>query len=432
MNHQQLKERALCIAKPAQHFQLIIEESGMESLFIWGDERESIKVQLNQDGHITSYFVSKDSYEVPANEEISQEERRRLADQFLLAHYPNALADFTFYKSGMLEDIEEFRYGQLVMDLPLANAGIVVGLDKAGNLVELMDMGKLPIPEIPTKLVDKDILHENAKAHICMRLVVAKIAEQPRLVYELDDIYPIYQADMLEPTIDQPICNIRYETLPLFASKPNLSLEEVLGLGNMQVVDEKVYNNVKRIVWGENKAGDLYERTVHARVDMHTGQLIGMTWFKERQGNLQLSYEEALQRAIDFLQLVVPELYPYLQLEIDERDSYLTFRFRLMKTQNIKTHYWVTVKINCSTGDVESYHGQHVDMEKLRQVPDMPAISAQQAKEIFLAHLAFRLEWDMGNEIGSSKLMYYGYDKETGKRLGYVDALSGAVITYRD
>ncbi|MEC1177899.1 DUF4901 domain-containing protein [Metasolibacillus meyeri] len=437
MNHQQLKERALCIAKPPQHFQLIFEEinaqSREESLFIWGEKQESIKVQLDYDGTITSYVISKESYEVPVDKEISQEERRKLADQFFLQYYPKASADLTFYKSKLMDEIEEFCYGQLVMDLPLANAGIFITLDKAGNLVGLMNMGKLQIPEIPKKLVDKNALYDNAKKHLRMRLAIAEIAGQLRLIYELDDVYPIYQADILEPLIYEHRCNRHYDVLPPLRANSSKSLEEILGIGSeMQVVDEITYNNVKRLVWAEKKAEELYEDSVHARIDMNTGQLIGMSWFKERQGNLQLNDKEALQKAIAFLQLVAPEMYPYLQVEVAENEQSPGFMFRLIHEQNIKTSYRKVVTINRSTGDVESYHGGRIDMEKLHQIPSVPAISAQQAKEIFLAHLDFRLGWGMGNEIGSSILMYDCYDKKTDKRLGYIDALDGTVITFQD
>ncbi|WP_042477304.1 YcdB/YcdC domain-containing protein [Bacillus ndiopicus] len=437
MNHHQLKERALAIAKPSKSFQIMFEEinaqPGEESLFIWGDNQESIKVQLDYDGTLKSYFISKESYEVPVDKEISQEERYKLAEQFLLQYYPNALADFTFYKVEPIDEIEQFHYGQLVMDLPLANAGIIIGLDKAGNLVELMHMGKLSEPEIPKKLVGKKALYENAKKHIRMRLAIAEIAGQLRLIYELDDVYPVYQADILEPVINEQRCNIHYEILPSLGANFSRSLEDIIGVSSgMQIIDEITSNNVKRIVWAEKKGEDLYEDTVHARIDMNTGQLLSMTWFKERQGNLQLNEKEALQNAVTFLQHAAPEMYPYLQLEVDKNRQYPRFMFRLIKAQNIKTHFMVSVTINCSTGDVESFHGRPIDMEQFEHVPSVPAISAQQAKNIFLAHLDFRLEWGMGNAIGSSVLRYDCYDKKTGKVLGYIDALDGTVITFQD
>ncbi|WP_107840832.1 YcdB/YcdC domain-containing protein [Metasolibacillus meyeri] len=437
MNHLQLKERALCIAKPPQHFQLIFEEingqPGEESLFVWEDNQESIEVQLDYDGIITRYAISKESYEVPVDKEISQEERRKLADQFLLQYYPKASADLTFYKSKLMDEIEEFCYGQLVMDLPLANAGIFLTLDKAGNLVGLMNMGKLQVPEIPKKLVDKNALYDNAKKHLRMRLAIAEIAGQLRLIYELDDVYPIYQADILEPVIYEHRCNRHYDVLPPLRANSSKSLEEILGIGSeMQVIDESRYNNVKRIVWAEGKEEGLYEDTVHARTDTNTGQLLAMRWFKERQGNLQLNDEEALQKAIAFLQLVAPEMYPYLQLEIEERVQSPRFIFRLITAQNIKTHFRVAVAINYSTGDVESYHSGRIDMSKLHQMPIIPTISAQQAREIFLEHIDFRLAWRMGNEMGSSVLMYDCYDQKTGQELGYIDALDGTVITFQD
>lgn len=437
MNHQQLKERALCIAKPPQHFQLIFEEinaqPGEESLFVWEGDQESIEVQLDYNGTITSYAVSKESFGVPRDKEISLEERRKLADQFLLQYYPDALADFTFYKSKLIDEVEEFCYGQLVMNLPLANAGIFITLDKAGNLVGLMNMGKLQISEIPKKIVDKNALYDNAKKHLRMRLAITEIAGQLHLIYELDDVYPVYQANILEPVIYEYKRKTHYEVLPPLRITSNKSLEEILGIGSeLQVIDESVYNNVKRIVWAEEQEEGLYEETVHVRIDINTGQLLGMRWFKERQGNLHINDEEALQKAVAFLQLAAPEMYPYLQLEVEEKVQSPRFIFRLITAQNIKTHFRVAIMINYSTGDVESYHSGRIHMEALQQMPSIPAISAQQAKEIFLAHLDFRLAWRMGNEMGSSVLMYDCYDKKTGQELGYIDALDGTVITFRD
>ncbi|WP_342471740.1 YcdB/YcdC domain-containing protein [Metasolibacillus sp. FSL H7-0170] len=437
MNHQQLKERALCIAKPPKNFQLMFEEvdaqPGGESLFIWGDDQETIKVQLDDAGTITSYFISKEGYKVSVGDEISLEERRQRAEQFLLKYYPNALTDFIFYKVESIDDIEQFYYGQLVMDLPLANAGIMVGLDKAGNLIELMYMGKLPEPKIPHKLVDTTALYENAKRHIRMRLVIAKIAGQLRLIYELDNVYPVYQADILEPVINEQRSTIRYRALPPLVATTTSSLEEILGINSeMQIINATIYNNVKRIVWAKEKVAGLYEDNVHARIDMNTGRLLNITNFKAYQGDLQLSDEEALQKASAFLQLAVPEIYPYLQLEIDENRQPAQFTFRIRTVQNINTHFMVTVIVNYSTGDVESFHCGRIDLEQLQQVSSIPVISAQQAKDIFLAHLDFRLAWGMGNEMGSSILWYDYYDKITGNRLGYIDAIDGTVITFQD
>ena len=179
-------------------------------MFSWTNEEqdEGITINLDLAGNLTSLSIDKND-EHPDTIPLNLDERKERAEQFLLSHYPNALNDLTFYKSKKLTRVQRFYYEQIVMDLPLENAGCFIDIDPMGNIVEFTYNGVKQIPEIPTMLISKEKLIEHVLNRVDFQLMITKlytgihnVAEDGlHLVYDLEPFFMEYKADVMKPTL---------------------------------------------------------------------------------------------------------------------------------------------------------------------------------------------------------------------------------------
>lgn len=469
-----MRQRALSMIQLPNHFKPFLEdyfegENGDgEVMFSWTDEEqdEGITIKLDNSGNLTSLSInSKDnnSEVVPLN----VEEKRDRVEQFLLSHYPEALKDLTFYNIKKLTRTDRFYYEQIVMDLPLGNAGCYIDINWLGDIVEFTYYGVKPIPDIPSTLISKEALMEHVQNTLDLELGIDKLysgtynVEEKgfHLVYEIDSFYQ-YKADALQPTLtiihdeDEPE---RYISLPTFSNKleiNDLSNEETIGiLDGMEIIREVDMGEEMGIVWRdrdwENEETDLSidsffrrqtEDTVKAFISKKSAKVRSFMWFKERSGNLQLSREACYQKAIIFLQNKVSEYYQYLQFVVadheEEDDTALNevFRFHMHNGQSIPIHNFVVVNVNRTTGLVDSFSGPNFEVEELKRLPAKPIISKKEASEIFFNHVDFELAWNKNydDETESYTLVYQACDRQTRKPIRYIDAITGVAISYKE
>ncbi|MBM7604846.1 hypothetical protein JOC75_002850 [Metabacillus crassostreae] len=478
MEKEELKKRALSMVEIPSDFQAIIEEYAEgengegEALFVWIKEEsnEGITINLDLDGHLNSLTIDlndKASNEIPLN----IEERRERAEHFFLSHYPDALEELTFFDMKKMNHTYRFYYERIVMDLPLESAGCFIDVDPVGKIVGFSYKAVKQIPEIPKTLISTEKLVEHVQNSLDFQLTIKNLytiiynVEEDgfRLVYEPEDSFMKFKADVLTPTLsiihDEDVTET-FVPLPPPSntdSQKDLTITEVVGVTEeMDIIREVDMGEETGIVWRdrnwemeeEDLSMDGYfkrqtEDTVKAFISKETGKVRSFTWFNERSGNLQLSYEECYQKAINFLQMIIPDYHKYLQLivrdneEAEEEDTRTkaVFTFRMNNTDGIPVQSEiVVVAVNNKTGHIDHYSGPSFDMEKLSQIPTKSAISKKEAREIFLNHLDFELEWetDYDVDIESYILVYQACDRYSRTPIRYIDALTGEVILARD
>lgn len=478
MDKDELRKRALSVTTIPNHFHPFIEEyfegenGEGEAMFSWTNKKEDEGISINFDlaGNLTR--LSIDLHDKHTDKiSLNAEERKKQAEQFLLTYYPNALEELTFYEMKILDNAYRFHYELLVMDMPLMSSGALIDVDPAGNIVQFSYEAAEQIPEIPTTLISKEKLIEQVKQKLNFDLIISNLyssihsvtEDGLRLVYEPEPSFMNYKASEFIPTLSiiHDDDDISETYIPLAPPKhgaiqKDLSVNELIGITEqMEIIREVDMGEETGIVWRDRNwkmaEQDLSidgffkrqtEDTVKAFVSKETGKVRSFMWFIERRGNLNLSREECLQKALEFLQMSFPYYHQYLQLieretedEMDEATKKEVFTFNLHNGHGVKILLeLVIVAVNRETGQIDHYSGPSFDPKQLSKVPTEPEISSKQAKEIFLKHLDFELAWhrDYDVETDSHILVYQACDLYSRTPIRYIDAMTGAVITAED
>ncbi|MFC0475008.1 YcdB/YcdC domain-containing protein [Robertmurraya beringensis] len=477
MNREELRKRALSLVSIPADFKPIIEEYAEgengegEAIFSWANEEKDKGITINLDlvGNLTSLSIDMDDGRDPNPVPLEVEERKERAEQFFLSHYPDALSDLTFYEIKKLDQAFRFNYERIIMNLPLKSAGCFIDVDQVGNIIKFSYKVAGHIPEIPTILISKEKLIEHEQNRLDFQQTITNLytiihdveEDDLRLVYEPEPSFMKYRADILTPTLsiihDEDVPETYVPLPPSNTTKQkDLSIKEVIGIREgMEIIREVDMGGETGIVWRdrnwEMKDQDLSidgffkrhsEDTVKAFISKKTGKVRSFMWFNERSGDLKLTHEECLQKATDFLQMILPDYHKYLQLivrenedEVDDTRKNEAFSFRIHNGNGIPVQLEIViVAVNRETGQIDHYSGPSFDMEQLSQIPTEPAISKKEARKIFFSHLDFELAWnkDYDEETESHILVYQACDRFTRTPIRYIDAMTGAVITAKD
>jgi len=469
LRKEQLKERASSLVEIPAHYQLVIEEyhEDGEAIFSWTDQQqeEGVSVTLDLTGNLTSLSIERNkTYKITSI--LDRSELKEQAEKFLSSHYPDALQALTHSQTEQLTDGYRFTYEQLVMDLPLAHAGCFIDVEPGGEIVKFHYYGIQPKPIIPEVLIEKEKLIEHVQSRLDLQLTITNLnsaiynveEDGLRLVYDVE-LFMNYKAGVAEPTLsiiheeDSPE---EYVSLPSLITevRRNLSAEEIIGITEEMGVIRKVdLGEETGIVWRdldwrmEEKDLSLSsflqhhnEDTVKAFLSNETGKVRSFMWFKERSGDLLLSRDECYQKAIDFLQMLIPNEYQYLHLivrdddELDNPKGKEVFTFQVQNSQGIRIYLEIViVAVNRQTGQIDHYSGPSFDFEQLHHIPSEPVITKEEAHDTFLKSLDFELAWhkNFDEKEDGYTLVYQDCDRHTRKSIRYIDAITGAVITTR-
>lgn len=463
----QLKKRAVSLIEIPPNYQVKIEDYAEDgAMFAWINEGEDkgITIQLDQEGNLISLRMDAED-SLMEDEHLELEKRRDRAEQFLREHYAQALEMFTLFKTSQIRDrICRFEYKQLVMDLPLSSTGCMIDVAADGTIVNFSYKEPSKMPEIPQSMIEKSILIEHVRSRVSVDLSIVKLYKsiydvkenEARLVYVIEPHFMKYKAEAATPILAIDDVEEEKETLrPLIApimatEKP--SIEEVIGITDeMEVLREVDMGSEKGIVWRERgwqgKEQDLsiqgfFERqtseTVKAIVSAKTGRLRSFIWFKEREGNFQLGEQECLQKALDLLALLIPNPHQHLKQIVHEgdegTDEKCSFHFQFTNKNGVPVFSEViSVAVNRKTGLIDLYNGPGIEIEEINQISAEPVISKEEAKEIFLNHLDFKLSWDQDyDEKGHPDyLVYEACDRDSLTSIRFIDAMTGTVICSR-
>ncbi|WP_373893172.1 YcdB/YcdC domain-containing protein [Virgibacillus sp. CBA3643] len=477
MLKEELKKRARSIVQIPSHYQPIIEdyiegENGEGvAMFAWTNEArdEGITINLDLSGNLTHLSIdhSDENAEVIT---LHMEEKRERAEQFLLRHYPNALKYLTYDKAKTLTHADRFYYEQIVMDLPLENAGCHIDIDNKGDIVEFTYKGVKQIPDTPTRLISKEKLIEDVRNRLNLQLEITNlntaihdvVEDGLRLVYEPEQFLMKYKADVMQPMLT--IMHDEEDSQTFVSLTPpssrtvhkDLSIEDIIGVTEkLEIIREVDMEEETGIVWRdrdwEMKDNDLSiddffkkhsEDTVKAFISKKTGKVRSFMWFHERSGDLRLSREACYQKAISFLQMLGANYYQHLQMivqenEKEEDDTSMneSFTFQMHNGHGIPIPLeFIMVVVNRQTGQIDHHSGPGFDMEQLSQIPVEPTISEKEASDIFINHLDFELVWDKNYDstTESYNLVYQACDRHTRTPIRYIDAITGVVISNKD
>lgn len=473
----QLKEHAKTVIHIPSHFRAAIEEyverenGEGEAMYSWTDEQQEEMISLTLDfaGNLTNLTIDLNKNNLNKTA-LTEKQLKENSDQFLSNQYPHALEALTCGQTKKLTDGYRFNYEQTVMDLPLAHAGCFIDVAFSGEIVNFKYYGLKPKPVIPKLLIAKEKLIEDVENRLDFQLTIMDLdtaicdvdEDGLHLVYEIAPYFMRYKAGVLEPMLtvtheeDEGNQEI-YASLPspTIEIKKSLSNEEIIGITQeMEIIREVELEKETGIVWRERgwvrKENDLSihnffqtrsEDTVKAFISNRTGKVKRFIWFKERSGTLSLNRKECYQKAIDFLQMVIPNYTQLLQLvvhadnEPDDTSAQEAFAFRVHSRQGTPVYLErVLIAVNRLTGQINHYSGLNFDLDELQQLPAEPTISKKEAHGIFLRHLEFELAWNENYEEQEEgdTLSYEACDQYTRKSIRYIDALTGAVITAKE
>lgn len=468
---EEIMEKALTIVHVPKEYQLYIEEYGEEggAMLAWKNEEkdEGISISMDLAGNLTD--LSIDMTDQNSNRpSLTIEEKRKQAEKFLILHYPDVFQHFTFYRTDQMSQTTRFNYEQIVMDLPLEELSCIIDIDRVGNIVRFCYDGVKVIPKIPEILISKEKLIREVEINLNLDLRIINLNSEfhdveeagLRLVYEPEQSFMKYKADLLKPTLTIEREDDEVETL---ISLPTSSIthnkftnEEIIGITEqMEIIREVDMGSELGIVWRDrNWKSDetdlsiegLFQRhtedTVKAFIAKKSGKIKSFLWFNERKGDLELSRESCYLKGLEFLQTLIPDYYQHLQLSVREDDEEEDddfqkelFSFEMNNGYGIPVELgMVTIAVNRTTGKVDHFSGPSFDIGLISEVPSEPMISKNEASKIFNEHLDFKLAWnkDYDSETETYILAYEACNRKTKTAIQYIDAMTGQVISDKD
>lgn len=170
-----------------------------------------------------------------------------------------------------------------------------------------------------------------------------------------------------------------------------------------------------------------------AKIDPVTKQLNSFMWFIDREGEPQLSEQECLQIAAQFVQTYFPEYVPYLQVEVkmedDMEEKRAFFRFVIQKHGLIVENQFFHICVSKITGQLLMFLAPDITVDEIEAFEE-PAIRPIQ-ELLPLKGLKVQLEWDKQydqQDGAPDNRLIYRIVMESGAFKHSVNAQSGEII----
>lgn len=457
MLKEQLAKLALNFVSIPDNYQLLVEDYSKEqATFMWSTDEleEGIEVSLDPNGKLLDLTRPPST----TGTLVTMQQQQAIADQFLTAQYTEALDYLAVSTIIEKEDETKFLYKQFVGGYPLASYYTKIIVSKYGEIIDFKYNGytKAP-PKILTQLASKDrILQQVLKAPWALSM---KYLVSGNYSVAQSGLYPIYES----PIVYQSFNAIDGKTLfeeedekeasftkfpyvqPL---KKQKTLENIIGvtdcMGKLREVE--MDESTLGIVWRkkdwqapkdkslENFLLERIEDTVKAKVDKHSRKLKEFNWFKERTGELELSFEACRDIACTFIATYFKEYIPYLQLQIEEPSfnemnrAYFTFPLYVAHGLQIEGERFY-VGVNKTTGFIDTLWSPRIDLKLLDSYdcatiqPLENVISALKEADAFL-QWSCQYDDNKNDEV----LQYRLGQSKTKQRIVGIDATTGQFI----
>lgn len=185
-----------------------------------------------------------------------------------------------------------------------------------------------------------------------------------------------------------------------------------------------------------------YNNLIGITVDKYTNELIGFIKLTDdKEVKKILSREECLQKALQFLEQVIPDVTQYLRLweEREEaEDGIERFTFSVYVNGIPAEYKQFMVNINAENGAVVHYSGESSNLIKeLLTYETIPKVTKEKALQIYKEAILVKLEWHIDVDVEEMKyeLLYKQTTDENHKEsfgcsreIRYIDAHTGEKI----
>src|SRR5690606_21945267 len=247
---------------------------------------------------------------------------------------------------------------------------------------------------VPAQLAGEEaILQQLHKApwKLSLKYLTTGIYSVPKL-----GVYPVYESPIVYHSFNaitgQPAFEHEPEEPGTFIPFPNTeavekraAIEDIIGVweGLVKLREVEIDENTRVAVWREKDWQapkdktmeslflERMEDTVKAKVDKHSGKLKEFMWFKERKGELDLSFEACRNIACTFIATYFDEYLPYLQLQIEKPSfnevncAFFTFPLHAAKDLQIEGERFY-VGVNRTTGFIDIFWSPRMDLVELQ------------------------------------------------------------------
>ncbi|MBE5104334.1 DUF4901 domain-containing protein [Bacillus thuringiensis] len=496
MMNQKDKERkeqvAHIIEIPDEYSLVVDDQEGVDDphhLLWWGhkeNEEKQIQVSLNRHtGNVIEFRIDDENYFSSDKEVIEENKAREIANVFIKKYVEEGLEFYTYMSvKDDWRGWKEIKYMQEVNGYPLPDTGCVVRVHPSGNVVNFRYNGRESIQEKPplwpSEIVEESIILDNLKARQDMRLVFADLTFSS-CVYEngekVKGYHLLYEPEPSHAFIDASTGkNLfgpdHYRLPPTVAvTKPEKSSrqDDIFDLfdwdkESFTKVDETENEDGIRLKFVSKEELQKqkeeknpysmneffkkhlpmlkYNNLVGITIDKSTNQLIGFIKLTEdKEAKQILSREECLQRALQFLERVIPDVTQYLRLweEREEaEDGIERFTFSVYVNGIPAEYNQFRVNINAENGAVMHYSGESSNIIKeLLTYETAPKVTKEKALEIYRGAMRVNLEWFLENDVEETnyELLYKQTTNENHKapfdcsrEIRYIDAHTGEKI----
>ncbi|MFD4849776.1 YcdB/YcdC domain-containing protein [Bacillus mycoides] len=485
------KEKVAHIIEIPDEYRLVVDDQeGVDDphhLLWWGhkeDEEKQIQISLNRHtGNLFEFRIDDENYFSSDKEAIEENKAREIANVFIKKHVEEGLEFYTYVSvKDDWRGWKEINYMQEVNGYPLPNTGCVVRIHPSGNVVHFRYNGQKAIekkPLWPIEIVEENVVLETLRARQDMRLVFVDLTHSSckyengeevkgyHLVYEPEPSHAFIDAstgkDLFDPdhyklpptvAVEKPKKGSQQDDIFDLFDWDKESFTKVAETENEDGIRMKFVSKEELQKQKEEKNPYLmneffkkhlpmlkYNNLVGITIDKSTNELIGFIKLADDKEVKQiLSREECLQKALQFLEHVIPDVTQYLRLwdERDEDEGIERFVFSVYVNEIPVEYREFMVNINTENGAVMHYSGKPSNIiEELLAHETAPKVTKEKALEIYKEVIRVKLEWciDHDAEEMKYKLLYKQTRSENHKEsvdcsreIRYIDAQTGEKI----
>ncbi|CUB13860.1 Peptidase propeptide and YPEB domain protein [Bacillus cereus] len=497
MNHKdkERKEQVAHIINIPDDYRLVVDDQeGVDDPYhlLWwehkADEERTIQITLNRHtGSLIEFRIEDEKAFSSGEEAIEDNQAREIVNTFLKKYTKEGSEFYTYVTvKGDRRGCKEVNYMQEVNGYPLPNTGCVVRVHPSGNVVNFHYNGQKAIekkPSWPSEIVEENVVLENLKARQNMKLVFVDLTYSSceyengeevkgyHLVYEPEPSHAFIDASTgkdlygpdhykLPPTVvvDKPLKSIpKKDVFDLFDWNK----------GEFIKLDEKVDEDEVRIKFvlkkelqkelqKELEEKDSYsmdefykkhfpmlkhDEFVVITLDKETKELLSFfMWKDEKKRRTILSREQCLDKALRFLEHIIPNATKYVQLwdNYEEEEGIERFSFSMYVNDIHVERKYIMININAENGAVMHYSGESSKfIKELLTYETTPKVTKEEALEIYRDAIRVKLEWSIDHDVEETvyQLLYKQTTDENYKEffdgsreIRYIDAHTGEKI----
>ncbi|TXS02191.1 DUF4901 domain-containing protein [Bacillus sp. SH7-1] len=486
------KEQVAHIINIPDDYRLVVDDQeGVDDPYhlLWWehkeDEERTIQITLNRHtGNLIEFRIEDEKSFSSSKKALEENKAREIANTFLKKYTKEG---YEFYSYITVKDDrrgwKEVNYMQEVKGYPLPNTGYVVQVHSSGNVVNFHYNGQKAIetkPSWPSEIVEENVVLENLKARQNMRLVFVDLTHSSceyengeevkgyRLVYEPEPSHAFIDAstgeDLFGPdhyklpsavAVEKPKKGSRQDDVFDLFDWDKESFTKVAETENDDEIRMKFVLKEKLQKQKEEKNPYLmneffkkhlpmlkYNNFVGIMIDKSTDELIGfIKMTDDKEVKKILSREECLQKVLQFLEQVIPDVTQYLRLWEEREateDGIERFTFSVYVNGIPAEYKQFMVNINAENGAVVHYSGESSNLIKeLLTYETTPKVTKEKALEIYREAMRVKLEWSIDHDVEETvyQLLYKQTTNENDKEffdgsreIRYIDAHTGEKI----